>query len=100
MKEEMIRRILAQESLDLEMWLKRYRTLKFRDYFGKEKPVDQVHESVDRWPWPTSGAHRSSASGHSGTKGRRGRGGGWGVRVGEPVKGLTRGRATVSWPGD
>jgi hypothetical protein len=26
-------------------------------------------------PWPTSGAHRSLASGHSGAQGRRGRGG-------------------------
>jgi hypothetical protein len=78
------------------------------NYFAKEKPVDQVHESVDppagstmdRRPWPASGARRSSASGHSGAQGHRGRGGGRGVEVGEPIKGLTRGRAAARWPSD
>jgi hypothetical protein len=68
--------------------------------------VDQVHESVDsagpvhHGPAAMAGLGRSPELGHSGAQGHRGRGGGPGVGVGEPVKGLTGGRAVMRWSGD
>jgi hypothetical protein len=59
-----------------------------------------ARSTMDRRPWPASGAHRSSASGHCGAQGHQGRGRGQGVGVGEPVKGLTGGRVAARWPGD
>jgi hypothetical protein len=70
--------------------------------------VDRVHESLDHpWlgpSWTIHGrvarAHRSLSFGHSSAQGCQPRGGGWGDGVGEPVKGLTGGRAVARWPGD
>jgi hypothetical protein len=77
-----------------------------RNYFVEEKPMDQVHGSVDHlWlgpPWTVCGraarACQSLASSHSGSQGRQQRGEGRGDGVGEPVKGLSRGRAVARWP--
>jgi hypothetical protein len=46
-----------------------------------------ARSTMDQRPWPASRAHR-------------GRGGEWGVGVGEPVKGLTGGWAAARRPGD
>ncbi len=74
-----------------------------RNYFVEEKPMDEVHGSVDHpWlgpPWTIHGwvarAHRSLASGLSGAQGRQPRGGGWGDGVRKPIRGLTGGRAAM-----
>jgi hypothetical protein len=79
-----------------------------RNYFVEEKPVDQVHGSVDHpWLGPlwtirgwAAQTHRSLASDHSGSQGHQPRGRGQGDGVREPVNGLTGGRAAVRSPGD
>jgi hypothetical protein len=65
--------------------------------------VDQVHESMDRagpvhrgpTPLPHSGAHRSSASGRSGARELRPRGGGGERRAGEFNDGVAEAREAV-----
>jgi hypothetical protein len=72
-----------------------------RNYFAKEKPVDRAGP-VHHGPAAMAdlGSSRSSASGHSGAQGHRGKGRGQGVGVGEPVKGPTGGWVATRWPGD
>jgi hypothetical protein len=48
-------------------------------------------------PWPTLGAHGSSASGHSRAQGHRGRGGGGGGCSGEQICGLIGAQEVGKW---
>jgi hypothetical protein len=73
------------------------------NYFVEEKPVDQVHGSMDRaarstmarQPLPRTGAHRSSAPSRSGAREVRPRGRGGEGRAGEFNDGVTVGREAV-----
>jgi hypothetical protein len=79
-----------------------------RNYFAKEKPVDQVHESVDRaglvhhGPAAVADLRNSSELRFRPLQGSRlpRKGEGRGVRVREPIKGRTGGRAVARRPSD
>jgi hypothetical protein len=53
-KEEVILRILAQESLDLELCLKRYEFLKFWSYFGDFSEARDLFVNIFQIPRPNS----------------------------------------------
>jgi hypothetical protein len=64
--------------------------------FLKENPwTAPAWSTVDRRPLPRSGAHRSSASGRSGARELRPRGGGEEGRLGEPNGGVAAAREVV-----
>jgi hypothetical protein len=75
-----------------------------RNYFAEEKNpwtkstspwTTPARSTMDRRPWPASGACQSSASGPSGAQGSRGRGGGGRGKHGGPDSGLTGARKAV-----
>jgi hypothetical protein len=64
--------------------------------FLKENPwTEPAQSTVDQRPLSRSGAHRSSASGRSGARELRPRGGGEEGRVGEPNGGVATAREAV-----